>query len=113
MCVQSVVCVLFTCCNRNNKGLTKKVNKMFSDARIKFVLVLHLYMCICMCGWYSPYPISLIKCRDHGCRVFRHKSNQQLEHIVDILILKRKESMAEQVNKGVKGSPAVQTNRGL
>lgn len=45
----------------------------------------------------SPYAISLVKSRNHGCWVFRHKSHQQLEHIVDILILQSKESKVEQV----------------
>lgn len=32
----------------------------------------NLYMSAWTCGRHSPYPISLVKCRDHGRRVFRH-----------------------------------------
>ena len=67
-------------------------------------------MCGCVCTpTHSPYSISLIEGRDHGRRVLRHKSHQQLEHIVDVLILQRK----RKVNKGGRGNPEGRMNRGL
>lgn len=37
----------------------------------------------------APYSVSLVKRGDHGRRVFRHQSHQQLEHVVDVLVLPR------------------------
>lgn len=70
-------------------------------------------MFACTRGQHSPYSIPLVKRRDHGRWVFRHQGHQQLEHIVDILILRRKESQVEQVNKRRRGSPSGQKNRRL
>lgn len=59
-----------------------------------------VYVCS-MLGRHSPDSISLVERGDHGRRVFRHESHQQLQHVVDVLILRRKEDA--QVNKGVGG----------
>lgn len=39
--------------------------------------------------WSLPYSISLIKSRDHGGWVLRHESDNEVKHIMQILILQR------------------------
>lgn len=39
--------------------------------------------------WGLPYSISLVKSRDHGGWMLRHESDNQVQHIMQILILQR------------------------
>lgn len=67
-------------------------------------------MCVCARrreeagGQHSPYSIPLVERRDHGRWMFGHKSHQQLENVVDVLILPTKEGKIKQVRKGGRGS---------
>lgn len=47
--------------------------------------------------WGLPYPISLVKSRDHGGWMLRHERDNQVHHILQILILQRSK---EQLIKG-------------
>lgn len=39
------------------------------------VLCKSFLICMQMCEQHSPYAVSLVKCGDHGRRVFRHKGH--------------------------------------
>lgn len=67
---------------------------LFLHLSLVWCSVQFLLVCVyvCACCQHSPYPISLVKRRDHGRRVFGHESHQQLEHVMNILILRREDS---------------------
>lgn len=46
--------------------------------------------------WGLPYSISLVKSRDHGGWMLRHKSDNQVQHIMQILILQREKRSKEE-----------------